>query len=107
MTKKVNWTAVFSVVLQTLFKIFGMGLVKKFVEKLLIKLIGASTGFQLWLIKFIGENLIKQILEPLINAAIVEGKYHIEVHNNKVALIKMEDAQSESEYYDGLNDLLD
>lgn len=100
---KVDW----AVLGAALIKFVGLDLLKKAIEKVLINVIGASTGLQVWLVKVISTQLYKQIGEPLLKAGLAEIGYQIEVIENKQIVKRIKEAQSEQEYDDAIDDLLE
>jgi len=78
------------------------------VKLALIKLIGTTVGFKAWLVRFVLENFIEEIGEPVVRAGIVEIKYYFNKKNGEKVAIKIEKARSgddQDAYDDAVDDL--
>ena len=74
------------------------------------KILGSAAmgGFKAWIIRFILENLWDEIVEPLMNAALVEIKYIKDKVDGKITAKKIEQARlsGDQDSYDSAVDEL-
>lgn len=80
------------------------------IELVLVKLIGTTVGFKAWLIKFVLENFIDEIGEPVVKAGIVEVKYYFDKKDGTKVSIKIEKARNSGDqdsYDSAVDDLYD
>ena len=80
-----------------------------FVEWVIKKILGWKTlaGFQLWLAKFVVEEVFDQVGKPIVLYAIRKGKLFYDIRDGSIKVGKLEDAikeQDEDTYDDIVDD---
>ena len=66
----------------------------------------AGVGFKAWLVKFLAENFYDEIVEPIIEAGLVEVGYVYHKVEGKVLVKRLRTAQEQNDE-DAYNDTLD
>lgn len=83
---------------------------EKVIVALMKKILGSAIGgFKAWFVQFVLENLWDEIVDPLLNAGLVELKYikhKIEGSITAEKIIAARKAQNADDYNSGIDDLL-
>ena len=86
-------------------------ILKQEAMKLVVKnLIKGSGGLQAWIVQVTAEYLYDEVADPLVRAAIVEGKYQVHIYQGKVFVRALKEADENNDreatdiVIDGIND---
>lgn len=93
----------------TFWSIFLSLVKEKTVELALKKVLGVAmgtAGFKAWFVKFIAEHFADEIVIPLLNAGLVEGKYVVHKVQGKTYIEAVRRADNVQDYNDAVDDIL-
>ena len=63
-------------------------------------------GFKAWIIKFLAENLADEIIIPILNAGLVEGKFIVHTIQGKQFIHALKKAENVQDHNDAVDDIL-